>query len=140
MRTPIIPLPTPSPADRPPVEEARRGSVFGTPGDIGLAMYVEAWKSKIERNSVFNFPSVARTRAHNDPVVTVSLHRDGSVDAVFIQRSSGVRELDEAVIRMVKLYAPYAAFPPDIARRFDVIEIRRVWFFRNELKIGEELR
>jgi hypothetical protein len=41
---------------------------------------------------------------------------------------------------MVRLYAPYSVFPPELARRYDVIEIRRVWSFREILAIGEEIR
>ena len=66
--------------------------------------------------------------------------RDGSVESVIIDRSSGLRDLDERVRRIVHLYAPYSAFPPDLARAYDVIEIRLVWVFADTLKIVEELR
>jgi len=49
-------------------------------------------------------------------------------------------ELDDAARRIIRLYERYSAFPPDLARRYDVIEIRRVWRFDDKLRIGEELR
>ena len=103
-------------------------------------MYVESWRWKIERNGNLNYPSSARTRAAENPVVTVAIRRDGSVESVVIDRSSGLRDLDERVRRIVQLYAPYSAFPPDLARAYDVIEIRLVWIFADRLRIMEELR
>jgi TonB family protein len=103
-------------------------------------MYVESWRWKIERNGNLNYPSGARTRAAENPVVTVAIRRDGSVESVIIDRSSGQRDLDERVRRIVQLYAPYSAFTPDLARAYDVIEIRLVWIFANTLRIVEELR
>jgi len=40
----------------------------------------------------------------------------------------------------VRLNARYAAFPPNVAANFDVIEIRRVWRFAEGLKLVEEMR
>lgn len=48
-----------------------------------------------------------------------------------IQRSSGHKVLDDAARRIVQLAAPYPAFPPDIRKDTDVIEITRTWTFTN---------
>jgi len=61
--------------------------------------------------------------------VTGSIKSDGSVERVDINRSSGQRILDAAALRIVQLAAPYAAFPPDIAKDTDVISITRTWIF-----------
>ena len=47
--------------------------------------------------------------------------------------------LDEAARRIARLHAPYAAFPPDLAGQFDVIDIRRTWSFGETLRIMEEM-
>jgi len=117
----------------------RRSVVGGFERDIGLRMYVESWRWKIERYGDLNYPSGARTRTTVNPVVTVAIRRDGSVEDVHIHRSSGQRDLDEAVRRIVQLNAPYSSFPSDLGRAYDVIEIRRVWVFSDTLKIMEEL-
>ena len=75
-----------------------------------------------------------------DPLVSVSLRSDGSIDEVTILRSSGRPDMDEAAHRFVRLNARYSAFPPNVAARFDVIEIRRVWAFADGLKLMEEMR
>lgn len=46
-----------------------------------------------------------------------------------INKSSGHKVLDDAARRIVQLAAPYAAFPPDIRRDTDVLEITRAWYF-----------
>ncbi len=66
---------------------------------------------------------------HADPLVTVAIRSDGSVEAVTIVQSSGVPALDEAIRRVVESQKPYQAFPPALARDYDVIEIRRTWYF-----------
>ena len=71
----------------------------------------------------------AAQRPHTHPLVTVALRRDGSVESVTFVLSSGVAEIDDAVRRIVHSLAPYPAFPPELARDFDVVEIRRTWHF-----------
>jgi TonB family protein len=59
----------------------------------------------------------------------VALRSDGSVESVTFVTSSGVAEIDEAIRRIVQSQAPYPAFPPGLAREYDVVEIRRSWHF-----------
>ena len=61
--------------------------------------------------------------------MTVALRSDGSVESVTFVRASGVAALDDAIRRIVHSQAPYPAFPPGLAHEFDVIELRRTWYF-----------
>jgi TonB family protein len=133
----IDPLRQPSPPAR--AENPRRRSLFGVERDVSLRMYVDSWRWKIERNGTLNYRQAAAWRVHENPVVTVSIRSDGSLEDVFIHKSSGVRELDDAIRRIARLQAPYSAFPPELARQYDVIEIRRVWFFDSTLRILDEM-
>jgi TonB family protein len=118
----------------------RRGSILGgADKDVGVMMYVDSWRLKIERNGSLNYRQSSVEKARGEPIVTVSIRSDGSVEDIVIHRSSGRPELDEAVRRIVRLNARYSAFPPELARRFDVIEIRRLWNFDDGLRILEEL-
>ncbi|AZP11359.1 TonB family protein [Undibacterium parvum] len=122
-------------------QDDRRRSLFGSiEREIPLRMYVDGWRQKVERNGNLNYSQTAKDKARGDPVVVVALRSDGSVEDVTIIRSSGRADLDEAVKRIVRVNAPYAAFPPNIAAKYDVIEIRRIWNFDETLKILEELR
>jgi len=143
-------LRTPDPAraelQRPPPSfdflkpSGRRSIAGGIDRDTRLRLYVDNWRAKIERNRDMNYPPSARTKPHEDPIVTVAVRNDGSLESVFIHRSSGLREIDDAVRRIAELYAPYGAFPPDLARVYDVIEIRHVWHFADTLRLLEEMR
>ena len=122
-------------------ENPRRRSILGrVDADVGLAMYVEGWRLKIERNGRLNYRQSLVETAYTEPIVTVAVRSDGSVEEIIINRSSGRPELDEAVRRIIRLNARYGAFPPELARRYDVIEIRRVWNFDDRLKLLEEVR
>jgi TonB family protein len=122
-------------------ERSRRRSILGSlEREVPLRMYVDSWRQKIERNGNLNYSQVSKDKARGDPVALVVLRSDGSVEEVTILRSSGRADLDEAVKRIVRVNAPYAAFPPNIAAKYDVIEIRRIWSFEDSLKLVEELR
>ncbi len=129
------------PVPRDTVEKSRRRSVFSTSErDVQLRAYADSWKQKIERNGNLNYSNTARDKARGDPIVTVSIRSDGTVEEVTIHRSSGRMDLDQAVRNIVRLNARYAAFPPAVAAQYDVIEIRRIWSFDDSLRILEELR
>lgn len=122
-------------------ERARRRSFLGSfDKEVPLRMYVDSWRQKIERNGSLNYSQTSKEKARGDPLVLVAIRSDGSVEEITILRSSGRVDLDEAVRRIVRVNAPYAVFPPNIAAKYDVIEIRRVWNFDGTLHILEELR
>ena len=98
-------------------------------------MYAESWRRKIELNTTIDLVREALKRPHTDPLVTVALRSNGTVEAVTFNRSSGVAQIDEAVRRIVQNLAPYQAFPPDLAREYDVIEIRRTWTFDTSIRL-----
>jgi TolA protein len=118
----------------------RRVVVGSAERDVPLRMYVDSFRQKIERNGGLAFSPMASDRVRIDPLVSVALRSDGSVEDVTIVRSSGHTEIDNAVRRIVRVNARYSAFPPNIAARYDVIEIRRIWSFAESLKLLEELR
>ena len=103
-------------------------------------MYVDSFRQKIERNGGLNYSQLSKERVRADPLVSVAIRSDGTVEEVTIVRSSGRSDTDDAVRRIVRVNARYAAFPPNLASRYDVIEIRRIWTFDESLKLIEELR
>jgi TonB family protein len=107
--------------------------------DLPLKMYVESWRQKIERNGALNYPRSWADAVRTDPLVSVAVRSDGTVEDVVIVSSSGRADMDEAVRRIVRVNARYSPFPPQIAEKYDVIEIRRVWRFDDTLKLMEEL-
>jgi TonB family protein len=92
-------------------------------------LYAEAWSRKIELNMTFDMVREASKQRHANPLVTVALRSDGSVESVTFVISSGIAEIDEAIRRIVQSQTPYPSFPPGLARKYDVVEIRRTWYF-----------
>lgn len=97
-----------------------------------FAQYVEDWRQKVERIGNLNYPAAARGQMYGSLILTVVIKSDGELERVEINRSSGQKVLDQAAVRIVKMAAPYAAFPADIRRDTDIIEITRTWSFTRQ--------
>jgi len=120
----------------PSASTARRGRLFGrADANTELVLYAEAWARKIQLNMSVDLVRDAARRPHADPVVTVAIRSDGSVESVVFVVSSGVAEIDDAIRRIVQSLLPFPAFSPALAREFDVIEIRRTWFFDSAVRL-----
>lgn len=103
------------------------------------AQYVEDWRSKVERIGNLNYPEAARRqKVYGKLQLTVNIRSDGSIENVEINKSSGQRILDAAAQRIVKLAAPYAAFPPDIRKETDILSITRTWTFTTNDQLEAE--
>lgn len=108
----------------------RRVRLWGrTHPNVELVQYAEAWARKIQFNTPVDTVREVAKRPHTNPMVTVAIRSDGSVESVTFVISSGVAEVDEAIRRIVEGQRPYPAFPPALAREYDVVEIRRTWHF-----------
>jgi protein TonB len=105
-----------------------------------FALYEEEWRAKIERIGTLHYPAEARGRLYGNLRLTVTIRPDGSVESVELDRSSGLKILDEAAFQIVRLAAPFAAFPPDIRKDTDLLVITRTWFFGQGDRIWTESR
>ncbi len=121
----------------PSSSSARRYWLFGrTDPNAELILYAEAWSRKIQLNATtFDMVREAAKQPHTDPIVTVAIRSDGSVESVTFVLSSGVAAIDEAIRRIVDSQKPYQVFPPGLAREYDVILIRRSWHFDTAIRI-----
>jgi periplasmic protein TonB len=106
----------------------RRTFIGARAKEFRFARYIEDWRSKIERVGELNYPTAARG-IYGTMLVSVEIRADGTLENVEISRSSGKKILDEAAVRIVRLAAPFAPFPPDIARDTDILSITRTWSF-----------
>ena len=111
-------------------QRPRRRFIGARTREFRFAQYIENWRTRIERVGELNYPQAARDqRIYGTLVVTVSIKSDGSLEGVEINRPSGQRILDAAALRIVRLAAPFAPFPADIARDTDILSITRTWLF-----------
>jgi protein TonB len=104
-----------------------------------FSRYIDDWRLNIERLATANNPNAMRDqKIHGSLQMTVSIRRDGSLESVEINRSSGHKILDEAAVRTVHGGSPYAPFPPDIAKDTDILSITRTWIFTSSDKVLTE--
>lgn len=94
------------------------------------AYYLHGWSKKIETVGNLNYPAEARRqKIYGNLRLMVAVRADGSVQEVRVLKSSGYPVLDQAAIEIVRLAAPFSAFPPEIRRDTDILEIIRTWQF-----------
>jgi protein TonB len=103
-----------------------------------FAQYEEDWRAKIERNGTLHYPAEARGKVYGNLRLTVTIRPDGTVEAIDLDRSSGLKVLDQAAFLIVKLSAPFAAFPAEIRKDTDLLVITRTWFFGQGDRIWTE--
>ena len=110
----------------------RRQFISANTREYEYASYMSAWVAKVERVGNLNYPSELRPKnLHGDLVLTVGVHRDGTVESIDVMRSSGMNEIDQAAIHIVQMAAPYAPLPDNIADDIDVLHITRTWRFES---------
>jgi protein TonB len=118
----------------------KRAFVGANVKEYAFARYVEDWVAKVERVGNVNYPEAARRQGlYGSLQLTVSIHSDGRIEQVDVNRSSGSKILDAAAIRIVELAAPYARFPDDMRQKADILSITRTWTFtRSDQLVGTD--
>ena len=117
----------------------RRKFLKASTREYRFASYMDAWRSKVERIGNLNYPEEAKK--HNltgSLLLDVAIRADGSLDGINIIRSSRIQALDEAAIRIVKLAAPYAPFPKNISKDYDILHIARTWKFLHDDRLESQ--
>lgn len=103
------------------------------------AMYLEAWRQKVERIGNLNYPQAARAqKIYGSLRMTVEIRADGSVESITIDKSSGSKILDEAAKNIVNLAAPFAPFSEEMRKNTDILGITRTWTFTQEDALATE--
>jgi protein TonB len=116
----------------------RKKFIGANAAEYRFAQYEEDWRAKVERVGTVNYPAEARGKLYGNLRLTVTIRPDGSVEAIELDRSSGLKVLDAAAFRIVRMAGPYAAFPASIRRDTDLLVITRTWFFGQGDKIWTE--
>lgn len=111
----------------------KRRSIGARTQEYRFAAYVESWRQKVERIGNLNYPEVARDqKIYGQLQLTVYIKSSGEIEKVEIRRSSGYPVLDNAAKRIVEMGSPYAAFPEDLRKEVDILDITRTWIFTKE--------
>jgi protein TonB len=107
----------------------RKQFLGASAAEYRFAHYEDEWRQKVERVGTLNYPAEARGKLYGSLRLTVTIKPDGAVESVEIDRSSGLKILDEAALKIVRMAAPYSPFPADIRKDTDLLVITRTWSF-----------
>jgi len=95
---------------------ARRVRLWGrTDPNAELVQYARHGPGRSNSNTSVDTVREVAKRPHTNPMVTVAIRSDGSVESVTFVLSSGAAEVDEAIRRIVQSHVPYQAFPAGLA-------------------------
>ncbi|HYN11104.1 MAG TPA: TonB family protein [Burkholderiales bacterium] len=119
-------------------ERPRKKFIGANAAEYRFAQYEEDWRTKVERVGTLNYPAEARGKLYGNLRLTVTIRPDGNVESIELDRSSGLKVLDAAAFKIVRMATPFAAFPPNIRRDTDLVVITRTWFFGQGDKIWTE--
>lgn len=96
------------------------------------ASYLAHWVHRVERVGNLNYPNKAiQKQLHGRLILNVLISASGQVLQVHVAQSSGSRILDDAAKHIVRLAAPFPAFPPALGKRYTQLMITRTWIFQN---------
>jgi protein TonB len=116
----------------------RKQFIGASAAEYRFAQYEDDWRVKVERLGTLNYPAEARGKLYGNLRLTVTIRPNGSVESIELDRSSGLKALDAAAFKIVRMAAPFAEFPPNIRRDTDLLVITRTWFFGQGDKIWTE--
>ena len=92
-------------------------------GGADFSPYLVKLVPKIKKDWYDTIPDSARSGKKGKTIITFEIQRNGGVDAVSLEKSSGDDALDQAALKAVQDSAPYEALPtafegPRIKLRF----------------------
>jgi protein TonB len=94
------------------------------------AAYLLDWRRRLEAVGNKYYPEASvRYGIYGDLRLLVVILQDGSLENIRVLSSSGYAVLDEAAIKIVRMAAPFAPFPPELRATTDKLEIIRTWQF-----------
>lgn len=107
----------------------KRKFVSASTREYAYAAYLRQWVDRVERIGNLSYPDEARRRRLSGQlVISVAIRRDGSVERADIIQSSGIRLLDDAALRIVRLAEPFPPLPKT-DEEVDVLHVTRTWLF-----------
>lgn len=100
--------------------------------EASSAEYMYRWVEKVERVGNLNYPDAARRQGLAGALVlVVGIHRNGEIESVTVDESSGSKVLDDAARRIVELSAPFDVMTGKLAEETDILYIVRTWEFQS---------
>ncbi|MFK8081059.1 MAG: energy transducer TonB [Granulosicoccus sp.] len=94
------------------------------------AEYMYRWVESVERVGNLNYPVEARQkRLHGELIMIVGIYKNGELESITVDESSGHKLLDDAAVRTVEMAAPFEPMTGKLAEETDILYIVRTWEF-----------
>lgn len=94
------------------------------------AEYMYRWVESVERVGNLNYPdSARRAKLHGELILIVGIFKNGEIESVTVDESSGHKILDDAAVRIVELAAPFEPITGKLGEETDILYIVRTWEF-----------
>ena len=100
--------------------------------ETAAASYMHKWVKQVERVGNLNYPDAARRdKLAGALILIVGIYKNGNIESVTVDESSGHKLLDDAAVRIVELAAPFDAMTGTLAEETDILYIVRTWEFES---------
>lgn len=100
--------------------------------EAASAEYMYRWVEQVERVGNLNYPDDARrAKLTGALILIVGIYKNGQIESVTVDESSGHKVLDDAAVRIVELAAPFDAMTDSLAEETDILYIVRTWEFQS---------
>ncbi len=100
--------------------------------ETAAASYMHKWVKQVERVGNLNYPDAARRdKLAGALILIVGIYKNGNIESVTVDESSGHKLLDDAAVRIVELAAPFDAMSGTLAEETDILYIVRTWEFES---------
>lgn len=100
--------------------------------ETAAASYMHTWVKQVERVGNLNYPDVARrNKLTGSLILVVGIYKNGNIESVTVDESSGHKLLDDAAVRIVKMAAPFEPMTGSLAEETDILYIVRTWEFES---------
>ncbi|MFK7857486.1 MAG: energy transducer TonB [Granulosicoccus sp.] len=94
------------------------------------AEYMYRWVESVERMGNLNYPAEARRKKlYGELILIVGIYKNGELESITVDESSGHKLLDDAAVRTVEMAAPFEPMTGKLAEETDILYIVRTWEF-----------
>lgn len=97
--------------------------------ESALASYMVGWRLRVERVGTDNFPLDQIGRITSRPIVEVSIDAGGALHGIVLRRSSGNSRLDESVLTILEMAAPFEPVPEAVLADSNMLRFAYEWDF-----------
>ena len=96
------------------------------------AEYMYRWVERVERIGNLNYPEdVRKSELAGALVLTVGIFKNGEIESILIDESSGHSLLDASARQLVSLAGPFEPLTGKLAAETDILYITRTWEFQS---------